>query len=103
VKKKNHHPEHMRYFWNKIKMFSFLKSYRSAYIRFDQPILIEGVLTKAQTKEKLDEIFKGFSQNPILTPLMLVAQYLIENHNAAIDLSLLKKHFELQLKKYESF
>jgi glycerol-3-phosphate O-acyltransferase len=103
VKKNNHHPEHMRYFWNKFKMFAFLQSYRSAYIRFEKPILIEEPITKAQTKEKLEQIFNQFSQNPILTPMMLISQYLIENQNTAIDLSLLKKHFESQLKKYTAF
>jgi glycerol-3-phosphate O-acyltransferase len=74
VKKNNHHPEHMRYFWNKLKMFAFLQSYRSAYIRFDKPILIEEPITKAQTKKKLEEIFEQFSKKPILTPIMLVSQ-----------------------------
>jgi glycerol-3-phosphate O-acyltransferase len=103
VKKNNHNPEHMRYFWNKLKMFAFLQSYRSAYIRFEKPILVEEPITKAQTKEKLEEIFDQFSKNPILTPMMLVSQYLIENQNVAIDLVLFKKHFESQLKKYASF
>jgi glycerol-3-phosphate O-acyltransferase len=103
VKKNNHHPEHMRYFWNKLKMFAFLQSYRSAYIRFDKPILIEEPITKAQTKKKLEEIFEQFSKKPILTPIMLVSQYLIEHQTAAIDLILFKKHFESQLKKYADF
>jgi glycerol-3-phosphate O-acyltransferase len=102
VKKNNHHPEHLRYFWNKLKMFAFLQSYRSAYIRFEKPILIEEPITKSQTKEKLEQIFDQFSKNPILTPMMLVSQYLIENQNVAIELGLLKKHFENQLKKYAS-